>query len=67
MAIMNRGGEILPGFDAETGKAVGFTGAEWHYRTKGMRREYNVLTNSTLVYENQKLRYEIYATESELR
>jgi hypothetical protein len=62
-----RGGDILPGFDCETGKAIGFTGAEWQYRIQGMRRVYDAYTNSIRVYVEDKLRYEIYATESELR
>ena len=66
MAIINRGGEILPGFDCETGEAIGFTAAEWHYRTHGMRRVFNEFTQSIRVYADNKLRYEIYALESEL-
>lgn len=68
MAITrSRGGDILPGFDCETGQATGFTAAEWHYRTKDMKRVYSELTASVRVYEDDKLRYEIFATMSELR
>lgn len=67
MAIMNLGGAILPGFDCETGKAIGFTGAEWRYHIKGMKVVIDNFTLTARVYEGEKLRYEIYALESELR
>lgn len=67
MAIMNRGGEILPGFDCETGKAISYTAAEWNYRTKTMVKVYDGFTMSVRVYENDKLRYEIYASAFELQ
>jgi hypothetical protein len=67
MAGMNRGGEILPGFDCETGKAIGFTAAEWFYRTKAMTRVYDGFTMTVRVYDKDKLRYEIFASEFQLR
>ena len=67
MAISPRGGEILPGFDCETGKAIGFTGGEWRYRTKGMRFVTDNFTLTTRVYEGDKLRYEIFALERDIR
>jgi hypothetical protein len=61
------GGVILPGFDCETGKAIGFTAAEWRYHTKGMRLVIDNFTLTARMYEGEKLRYEIYALESELQ
>lgn len=62
-----RGGEILPGFDCETGKAVGYTRAEWRYRIKDMKLMHDAFTASIRAYVDNKLRYEIYATASELQ
>lgn len=67
MAYSRSRGEILPGFDCETGKAIGFTAAEWRYRTQGMKLSTDLSTMSIRVYADNKLRYEIYAQESELR
>ena len=64
---MGRGGEILPGFDCETDEAIGFTAAEWHYRIKAMTKVYDGFTMTVRVYEKDKLRYEIFASESQLR
>lgn len=68
MAVTHsRGGEILPGFDCETGKAIGFTAAEWRFRIKDMKTVVDNFTMTVRVYQGDKLRYEIYATASELR
>lgn len=67
MAFHHGRGEPLPGFDCETGKAIGFTAAEWRYRIKGMKLVYDNFTMSVRAYADNKLRYEIYAQESELR
>jgi hypothetical protein len=66
MAIMNLGGAILPGFDCETGKAIGLNASEWQHRIKGMKIIIDYFTLNVRVYEGEKLRYEIYALESEL-
>ena len=59
MANTNWGGEIFPGFDCTTGEAIGYTGAEWQYRTKRMKLVHDKYTQRTRVYEDGKLRYEI--------
>jgi hypothetical protein len=67
MAIHPSRGEVLPGFDCETGKAVGYTGAEWHYRLRDMKLVNDNFTMTVRAYVGDKLRYEIYASTSELR
>jgi hypothetical protein len=67
MAVINSRGEPLPGFDSETGKAISLHPAEWRARIKGMKVVYNNFTMTIRAYEEDKLRYEIMATEFELR
>lgn len=67
MAIMHSRGEPLPGFDCTNGQAISLTAAEWRYRTKDMKLVYDNFTGSVRAYENDKVRYEIFATRSELQ
>ena len=66
MAIQRRG-DLLPGFDSETGKAMDLHAAEWLSRIKGMRVVYDNFTMTIRVYDGDKLRYEVMALQSELR
>ena len=67
MAISPSRGALLPGFDCVSGEAISLTAAEWRYRTKDMKLVFDNFTGSVRAYENDKVRYEIFATYSEFQ